>query len=141
MHAMQKFFLAYARHAGPVHLGFHASKNELENILEVDDNFLKFAEGCKRVDNPSKCLREFSLDNHPTIAHLIHEVGVRNRRELGRTARAEVIKVLYHLDRTTLYQERPASSELTGNSPPTFPERAWRVFWANAAVTIRSRMK
>jgi hypothetical protein len=104
LHAANKFLFGSARNAGPVHIAFHGVRERLESHIASPKSFRNIASILPNVRSPSNCLMKMGFTQHPTVLRLVRDFSVTH---LNRKGRKEVIRLLYHLDNSTLHQDLP----------------------------------
>jgi hypothetical protein len=108
LHAQNKKALDGVPHGGAVHVAFHGIQKPLRDMLRngVVDDIEALVNCCQEARNPRGCLAVTGLMKHPTVKRLLDAKGGRTR-ELHLSDRSSVVRLLYHVDSATLYQDLP----------------------------------
>ena len=108
MHAQNNQALDGVPHGGAVHVAFHGIQKPLRDMLRngVVDDIDALVNCCQEARNPRGCLAVTGLMKHPTVKRLLDAKGGRTR-ELHLSDRSSVVRLLYHVDSATLYQDLP----------------------------------
>ena len=107
LHAQNKHHLNNAPHAGPVHVAFFTSLAGIREVLDnTDDGAQLMAAYCLETKDIWRAVKINGLLHHKTIADYLLARNNR-RREVHFRGKKTLIRVLYHVDRDTLYDDMP----------------------------------
>ena len=97
------------------HLAYHYTLGPLRQIIHDDPSSItRLAECCRLAVKPRLALQSVGLWDHPSIRRLRHEFRGRIR-EFSRTLRPQVVRILFHADHHTLYQDLPNNLYVDGS--------------------------
>jgi hypothetical protein len=123
LHRLKNMATASAPNAGIVHVAYQTAMAPIQSLVSGWPDYIeKFAVAMREVKNPVWACHKFGLWNHPHVQSMLRQSA--NLRCLHRKHRPDMIKVLYHVDIFTLFQNvsKPAASEpLRPPPPPSLP--------------------
>ena len=105
LHARSRRWLEAAPHASAVQLAFHGMQSELQEMLRDNpESFATYAAKCSEAKNVVLGIESLGFEMHPVVT----AVGIKTNRNVARTKlRGTLIKVIYHVDPETMYNELP----------------------------------
>ena len=116
LHAANKHWLSTAHHAGAVHVAFRSCLPVLKARLEHDPGcFHALADHCMNTRNIVECLKTIGFELHPRVREIL---ATEKKSSLHRKYLKELMRMIYHVDPRTLYQDLPDKLPIGPVPPP-----------------------
>ena len=120
LHAGIHAALSSAHHAGTVHVAFFTCITALRALFADPDRVTALASACADVCNAKRAILKMGLGHHPVARKILQETLVSK-------ARKDLVRIIYHVDMDTLFQQlenvevQPPPPPPPGGPPPRPP--------------------
>ena len=119
-HSLTNRALCGARHGGVVFLAFTVLYPTLVSLLKAEGALEEFSSYSHKVRNALFCIEQMGLSWHPRVQQLVEESGNQFLGGANRQHRAELIRIIYHLDSFSLFRR---AGKVQSDRPPPPPPR------------------